>query len=1411
MYRNMRRKAFLVLLLLAICVSVKTFCVPAYPYPIDYRQSDKTTVNITMRGDEKVFWALSSDGYVLLRAENGDFVYAVSDGKGGMLPSSVLVHNPNERSQEENAFTATLNKDIFYSREQISYLKQIWEIGEDFAQRQTQSALSTPTSVETYKMVVILMGFSDLAFETSRESIDALFNQVGYSVNGHQGSVHDYFMASSNGRLNVEATVVGPYTASDTMAYYGQNYPGTNTDMNVRDLVREAIEFANPEVDFSQFTNGEGNEVSCVYVIYAGVPASAGNDPNTIWPHRSILGTPYGVDGVYVNNYGVSSEKEGSSYYPQPMVIGTICHEFSHVLGQADYYDTDYSEQGSFADHGEWDLMCSGNYNNGGKCPPLWTALEKSIRGYVQLEEISESGSYTLFPLHQNAKAYKMSFTSSEYFLIENRQQQGWDGSLPGHGLLIFHVNENTAGWNMNCANCNPNSPGMDLEEANSNPNYRAGNPFPGSSNKTSFTDNTTPSSKAYSGAELGRPITHITENTATGAITFLLGDEDASRPAVTTLAADGFADSIRVSARLDNGQSLAIIERGVCFSDTTDAPTISCNTVLSSASANEFSATLQGLQPSTEYYVRAYARTSNKVGYGEVIRVKTSCYAKTEYPFAESFEPNNTSFNCWEQEFGFYVSNKWAIADSAYENGGISSAAEGSSWAFIRSDWQNGTQTTKLVSNPLDLSNLSQAQLKFSYAQKAKSGSQDCLRVYYKSNRNDDWSLLQSYTSEAAAWTEVTIDLPEASSDYYIAFEAVLRGGYGVCLDNVRVVEGDLTAFPDVRTLSYDKVTDIAAEVNASLVSAGNNPVYALGICYSTTANPTIDDAVIQVEPTNSFSVALNGLQPATTYFVRAFARNNGHIAYGQELQINTRCERVNSYPYNLAVSGSDNCVETNGWTYSESETSYNFSASTANATEKLVLPIFNLEHFDNTSIAFDHRQEASASSNPDILKVYCRLGVAGEWTLLSTMAEETNGYKRDTIDLTNLSSEYYIAFEGVSNLSSISLKNITLDARRQIPVVVTNEPTLASHNSITASGEVTYEGTSNVSRRGICWATSEHPTIDNATSTTVELGAGLGTFSTTLTNLAQNTTYHIRAFAVNSFGTVYGEEYQVSTLFNPILNNTIAQDQTICEGTVGDNLTGSVPTGGDGSQFSYQWIMSTDGETWYPSTLSSLSTAQNLEMRQLFTTTHFRRVVYTDNISDTSNTVTITVNPSTLGGNVFLVSENPTTGQPMRLQLRASRGSVIGWEKRRSDFNWESIPNSADSVYFTEIPAEGGSWDYRALLQSGVCESDYSGFLTVNIQEGVGLDEVSADKTQIKLIPNPSNGNVSLICSRAIEDAQLSVVAMDGKVLVSQNALHLSQGENRFDLTALSSASYVLRVKAKDFSWETVLIIKH
>ncbi|MEE0266897.1 MAG: M6 family metalloprotease domain-containing protein [Bacteroidales bacterium] len=1400
-------KKFFLIFALLVCLTNNLFAVKAYPYPITYKQSDNTQLTVSLRGDEKVHWGKTTDDYTLMRAKNGDWVYAIPDNNGGIKPSEIIAHNPAERSQEEISFLANLSKTLFYSEDQISYLKQLWDINADFIERKTAIGSDTVSDFqEHYKLVVILMSYSDLAFSTDRQEIENLFNQVGYSSNGSQGSVHDYFVGSSAGKLNVEATVVGPYTTFNEMNYYGENYSGGG-DMRARELIMEAVDAADAEVDFSQYTNDSENYVSCVYVIYAGFPESSGGGANTIWPHRSYLYPPVTKDGVNIYDYACSSEKNGSQYYPEPLVIGTICHEFSHILGLPDFYDTNYEEDGSFAHHDSWDLMCSGNYNNGGKCPPTWNAYQRATRNYINIEELNTEGNITLPALLTDNVAYKLSFNNNEYFILENRQKTSWDKYLSGHGMLIFHVNKNLSGWSNHCINCNPNSPGFDLEEAGGHFNGEGAKPFPGTQNKTSFTDNTTPSSQSFNGTNLNRPITNIAENTTTKNITFTYGQANSNRPSVKSLTADAIIDTVTIDFQIENLSSLSIIEAGVCYSTTNHSPNEATDSKIIATSIQEtISLDIIGLSQNTNYYIRPYAKTSTEIGYGEVIRVKTLCSAFDDFPYHESFE-EAMELLCWTQESEEFVDNSWIIIDSAHISGAISSAKEGDSWALIKTNRTSGVQNTTLVSSPIDISMLNQPILKFSHTQKTQNSKTDNLTIKYKTSYKGSWTQLNEYTNNISTWTERTIELPSNQDYVILGFEAQVKGGYGVTLDDIQIYDGDLNAYPQVQTISSTFITDVQANISAQLLNHGNNNVHTLGICLSTNPNPTIDDIVI-LNPvtTETFHINLTDLTPSTTYYVKAFARNNGHISYGEEISFTTKCSRVENYPLFVNTDQIQPCVEINtSWTYQENK--YTFTSNSQNAVSKLVLPLLDMSNREATYLSFDRKQLA-VSNNNDILRVLYKNSVEGEWIELANYANATTDFQRDSLLLQNLSSTYFIAFEGVSNLSSIELKDIIVYATYQLPIVNLGEANI-TYNSIDLLGEVIYPGVSEVTNRGICWGTT--PDIDITNATIISLGNGIGEFSTTINNLEQHTTYYVRAFATNNNGTSYSPLQEITTLYTPIFNNSIGEDQTICEGTVANILIGSEPTGGDGSEFTYLWIMSTDQQTWQTASIGSDYTGQNLDMRQLYDTTYFRRIVYTTHVFDTSNVVAINVHATTKPGNVFVSSNTAAVGEAVELQLRASLGDVLHWEYKKPDFNWLELENSSNIKILTHYPDQMGEWQYRAVVQNGVCPAKTSGVATVLV-DGVGLEDVVNNQIEIKLLPNPSKGKVKFeINSSSNKNVRLEVYDMQSrKVYVEQNTTLNQLSQSTLDLTHLTNGTYLIKIiSSEKEEWSEKLII--
>ena len=408
----------------------------------------------------------------------------------------------------------------------------------------------------TYRQLVVLVTFSDLDFslEDPKATYEAMFNQNGYNQRDGAGCVADYFRDQSNGLFNLQFDVYGPVKVNSK----AQAGNGSNPDFrkSVFEEAMRTLTTQQPDIDFSSYDwNGNGY-VNQVVFVYAGY---AGNQPGFttyIWPSTgpmSILTTP---DGYKVNSYTASGELWSNK---TSCGIGTICHEFSHCLGLPDVYPTvtnDSSLPTSIVD--EWDLMDGGNGSNRGWCPPNYSALEKMQLGWLTPTELTADTVITgMKPVSDGGEVYLIRHTENEYYLLENRQWQGWDLSVPGHGLLVWHVNYNKSEWNNNVVNNTAGKPNYHLVTADNleydawlDLYYRRGGgnpyqdksrqlhrcllssaPYPWATDSTDFvnselTNSSTPAAIMYNtNAEgstlLSKPITDITEH-EDGTISFV-------------------------------------------------------------------------------------------------------------------------------------------------------------------------------------------------------------------------------------------------------------------------------------------------------------------------------------------------------------------------------------------------------------------------------------------------------------------------------------------------------------------------------------------------------------------------------------------------------------------------------------------------------------------------------------------------------------------------------------------------------------------------------------------------------------------------------------------------------------------------------------------------------------------------
>lgn len=323
--------------------------------------------------------------------------------------------------------------------------------------------------------LIILVNFADSKFNTSKFGptqtlYSRIANEANYGENNFKGSISDYFKAQSGGQFLLDFDVAGPVTLPNGYSYYGQN-DDDGYDKRPTKMVREACQAVDGSVDFSKYDWDGDGEVEEVFVVYAGNGEhDTTNQPNLIWPHMDNLanyGEQLTLDGVTINTYACASELNGDKTLSG---IGTFCHEFSHCMGFPDMYDT--ASDGNNFGMGSWDLMDYGSYNGYGYVPAGYSGYEKMVCGWTTPIELDKpmtvNGMERLADMGQTYIIYNKG-NRNEYYILENRQQSGFDKYLPGSGLLIERVDYDKDIWEWNAVNT---TNGGYYPEGSSTPSY---------------------------------------------------------------------------------------------------------------------------------------------------------------------------------------------------------------------------------------------------------------------------------------------------------------------------------------------------------------------------------------------------------------------------------------------------------------------------------------------------------------------------------------------------------------------------------------------------------------------------------------------------------------------------------------------------------------------------------------------------------------------------------------------------------------------------------------------------------------------------------------------------------------------------------------------------------------------------
>jgi immune inhibitor A len=291
--------------------------------------------------------------------------------------------------------------------------------------------------------LVILIDFGDNQHAVSPDHYsEMLFSQGTYLT----GSLRDYYRVVSNKKVNIVGQVSGWHRMPLNYSYYVGNESGGDPNgypNNAKKMVEDAVTLAlnnDQTVEWNRYDiNGDGM-VDALFVVHAGpgaeVKPTAAERAKHIWSHKWVTQIP-----IQVTN------KTYAALYmtvPEDGLLGVYAHEAGHlVFGWPDLYDA-CPDSNRTAGVGDWSLMASGSWNNGGLTPAYPDAWCRYVQGWTKTSVVRGTKRIRAPAIEDADQVYNVPIKSKtkEYFMIESRRRAKYDQYLPGDGLLIYHIDE---------------------------------------------------------------------------------------------------------------------------------------------------------------------------------------------------------------------------------------------------------------------------------------------------------------------------------------------------------------------------------------------------------------------------------------------------------------------------------------------------------------------------------------------------------------------------------------------------------------------------------------------------------------------------------------------------------------------------------------------------------------------------------------------------------------------------------------------------------------------------------------------------------------------------------------------------------------------------------------------------------
>ena len=319
-------------------------------------------------------------------------------------------------------------------------------------------------AIQPERVPVILANFSNVQF-----------HNTDYAA--YKASLEKYFADNSFGKYTPVFDLIGPVQLSKKAKYYGENDYYDN-DLHADEMVAEACNLAEDLADFTLYDQDGDGKLDAVVIIYAGQGEVYGvSNQEAVWAYTANLEESDEVDyyvtldGKTVTYFSAVPELQDSKNRDG---IGTLVHEFAHILGLPNLCTTN---GGYYKTLGDWDVMDHGSYNNQSNTPAAFSAYERFFLGWVEpilldgpmnvrLRDLNKTGDCAIITASGQSNLSGISPDPREFYILENRQQEGWDEFIPGHGLMLTKIDYVKNKWESDEVNNIENHPCVDLIEA---------------------------------------------------------------------------------------------------------------------------------------------------------------------------------------------------------------------------------------------------------------------------------------------------------------------------------------------------------------------------------------------------------------------------------------------------------------------------------------------------------------------------------------------------------------------------------------------------------------------------------------------------------------------------------------------------------------------------------------------------------------------------------------------------------------------------------------------------------------------------------------------------------------------------------------------------------------------------------